>query len=979
MFRFLALLLLPCPVFSQLVINEVDYDQVGVDTAEFIELKNTGVNPIDLQGYKIELVNGSGGAVYHTIALPGFLLQPGAYYVICGNAATVSNCNLDDGPDTDFIQNGSPDAIGLRDPSNHLIDALSYEGSVPGYVEGTGTSAADSNSIANIGLSRTAGVDTNDNSADFSIRCITPGAKNSSEASDCPAPSAQPSVTTASPLPNGILNIAYSISLQATGGTGTFTNWAVTAGALPAGLVLNPLTGEIAGIPIAAGGFNFTATVTDSANISGSKALEVTIDSTPATCLATHTIAQVQGSGQISPLVSNINQNGALVTAEGIVTAVLSNGFFLQSETGDGDPATSEGVFVFTSAAPPAAAVRKNKVCVTGPAFEFRPATEPHYLSITEINLPTSILRTGTVANLPVAVVLTAADPDPDGAFDQLEKYEGMRVSVPSMTVVGATLGAVSEQNAASSLNGEFFGVVSGVPRPFREPGIEQPEPLPPDAPDTVPVWNGNPERIFVDSNRQAGARLLDVNVGYTVSNVTGPLHYDERTYEIFPDPDAGIVVTGSLAATPVPDPEAAEFTIASFNLERFFDTANDPRTSDPVLTAAAFANRLNKASLAIRDVMKSPDVLAVQEVENLATLQSLAGQIGSDYQAFLLEGNDIGGIDTGFLVKTARVTVLGVTQIGKDETYIDPNTNQPDTLNDRPPLVLQAAVNGAAFTVIVVHQRSLLGIDNPTGGNRVRTKRRAQAEFLANYIQSRQQANPSERIAVLGDFNAFEVNDGYVDVTGTIKGQPAPAALVTLPSDDLVDPDLTSLADIYLPTSQRYSYVFRGNAQTIDHILANPNMLSIASRFAFARNNADFSESFRNDPNRPERLSDHDMPVAYFRAPGTALSISSAITARVNGSQPDSRDYTLRLKNRGASDVSGCTLNSVSFRLRSGSGTFTLLSRLPMSFGALTANGGKASRTLTVVSPPSIERFTMKLTGNCGASPFTASVRTLR
>jgi hypothetical protein len=329
--------------------------------------------------------------------------------------------------------------------------------------------------------------------------------------------------------------------------------------------------------------------------------------------------------------------------------------------------------------------------------------------------------------------------------------------------------------------------------------------------------------------------------------------------------------------------------------------------------------------------------------------------------------------------VKTAKVNVVSVVQVGKNDTYIDPNNGQPDTLNDRPPLVLQASVNGIPFTVIVVHQRSLLGIDDPTDGNRVRTKRRAQAEFLANYIQSRQQANSSERIVVLGDFNAFDVNDGYVDAIGTVRGQPTSPALVTLPSNDLVNPDLTSLADTFLPAGQRYSYVFRGNAQTIDHILANPNMLSIASRFAYARNNADFSESFRNDSTRPERFSDHDIPVAYFRLPATALSIGSAVTARVNGAQANTRDYTVRLTNLGAAPASDCAVNTVSFQLLNGTGALTLLSALPVSYGALAADGGNASRTMTVGSPATVQRFTMHLAGSCGSSPFTTSVTTFR
>ncbi|MCA1601292.1 MAG: hypothetical protein LC776_06495, partial [Acidobacteria bacterium] len=148
-----------------------------------------------------------------------------------------------------------------------------------------------------------------------------------------------------------------------------------------------------------------------------------------------------------------------------------------------------------------------------------------------------------------------------------------------------------------------------------------------------------------------------------------------------------------------------------------------------------------------------------------------------------------------------------------------------------------------------------------------MRNKRRAQAEFLANLIQSRQTGDPTENIISVGDYNAFQFNDGYVDVIGTVKGQPAPPDQVVLASSDLVNPDLTDLIDS-LPSDQRYSFTFDGSAQSLDHELVNTNMLAILNRFAYARTNADFPQKYYEDPMRPERLSDHDIPVAYFEIP---------------------------------------------------------------------------------------------------------------
>jgi hypothetical protein len=237
----------------------------------------------------------------------------------------------------------------------------------------------------------------------------------------------------------------------------------------------------------------------------------------------------------------------------------------------------------------------------------------------------------------------------------------------------------------------------------------------------------------------------------------------------------------------------------------------------------------------------------------------------------------------------TPRVTVNAVVQEGKTVTFANPDAST-SLLNDRPPLRLMAVVNHAdgrsfAITIIVNHLRSFNGIDStaagPNGwlteGARVRAKRRAQAEFLANLIQARQAADPNERIISIGDYNAFQFNDGYVDSIGTIKGAPTPAERVVLASADLVNPDLIDLIEMS-PDDQRYSYSFDGDAQVIDHELITGNLLTAFSHLSFARNNADFPETFRNDSTRPERISDHDMPVAYFTFP-CAITCGSNIT----------------------------------------------------------------------------------------------------
>ncbi len=186
----LILLLSATLVMAQIVINEIDYDQSGTDTAEFLELKNVSGSAVDLDGWVVELVNGSTATVYQSITLPAYSLAAGDYYVICANTANTIHCDLDITPDTNLIQNGAPDAVGLRDANNILVDAVSYEGDTDApYTEGSGVGLVDDPSIDYLGISRYPdGVDTDQNNVDFSPRCITPGEANGSLDSNCLQP-----------------------------------------------------------------------------------------------------------------------------------------------------------------------------------------------------------------------------------------------------------------------------------------------------------------------------------------------------------------------------------------------------------------------------------------------------------------------------------------------------------------------------------------------------------------------------------------------------------------------------------------------------------------------------------------------------------------------------------------------------------------------------------------------------------------------
>jgi predicted extracellular nuclease len=588
------------------------------------------------------------------------------------------------------------------------------------------------------------------------------------------------------------------------------------------------------------------------------------------------TLHDIQGSGIISPLAGQL-----VTTTTNVITGLRNNGFFLQAPDAemDNEPETSEAVFVFTPDGLPADAAVSNSVVVSGIVEEFKPASDPASPPRTQIiNALVTLVDIGQP--LPAFVLMLPDDLDPGGPIDQLERFEAMRVRVESLTVVGATEGFIIESSATGISDGLFYGVLGAAPRPLREPGIPLLDPLPPEAPPGVPRFDMNPERLRVDSNAQPGAPRLELTAGTVISNLIGVLDFEQRAWTLLPEAGGSPVLTSNRTAIHVPAAGGNEFTVASFNLERFFDTTDDPAVDETILTTNAFNGRLNKASLAIREVLRAPDILGIVEIENLATLQALADKLNADafaagqsnttYGAWLEEGNDVGGIDSGFLVNTARVAVMEVTQFGKDVTYTNPLTGQLDILNDRPPLMLRAAVprpgqvDPLPVTILVNHLRSMSGIDDPADGPRVRAKRRAQAEYLAGLVQQRQFNAPSENLVLIGDFNAFPFNDGYVDVMGTIKGKPAPSNEVTLASSDLVEPNLINLTD-ELPPAEQYSFGFDGNTQALDYVLVNTQMHRRLTRYAYARLDADFPESFRSNFNRPERVSDHDAPVARF------------------------------------------------------------------------------------------------------------------
>lgn len=878
---------------AQVVISQV-YGGGGstgaVFDSDYVELFNTSNSTVDLSGWSVQYAAAAGTA-WQVTQLGNVSIQPGQYLLVREAVGATGGAALPTPDVTGTIAMSATNAkIALVNSTTALSGACPIPNAAVQDFVGYGTANCFEGSAAVSALNATTAAlrntngctDTNSNSADFST--AAPAPRNSASALNvCGGGGGQTN-------PSGV-GSANPASLNA--GDTTLLRVTVTPGSNPAstGITVQGNLTTIGGSAtqaffddgtngdVTAGDsiFSFSTTVTAGTS-AGAKSLPLTISDAEArtgntsinlTITAPQTITAIhaiQGPGNASPLV------GQVVDTQGIVTARASNGFFLQAADNevDADPATSEGVFVFTSTTPPAAAAIGNRVQVTGTVVEYVPTADPFQPPLTEIGGSPTVALISTGNALPAPIPLTATFPNPNGDIHQLERLEGMRVTVVSLTVVAPTISG-----------GVFQGVVTGVPRPFREPGLEAPE-LPPIG-ITAPLFDGNPERIRVDSDRQTGTVSVNVDVDAVITNLVGVLDYGFRTYTIAPDPNSLANISAGRAPAAVSTPLPYQFTVASYNMENF--------TND--------ATRISKAKLGICQYLKTPDILAVEEVLDKATLQALATAINNDaancpsapnYQVYLTDLPN-SSQDIGFLVKTAAVTgvtprVSGVvaTQLGVDTLLKCPDgTDTVNFLNDRPPLALTATINaaiGGSFpvTVIVNHSRSLIDINSSVARNdcfinegiRTREKRKQQAEELASFVQALQ----GESLVVVGDFNAFNFNDGYVDVMGTIMGTPSLDNETVVVGDgaDLVNPDLINLITTK-PAAERYSYSFSGNAQTLDHVLINQalakNKVVTAVREEHARINADFAENplYISNANSPIRLSDHDPAVIYVDA----------------------------------------------------------------------------------------------------------------
>ncbi len=605
-------------------------------------------------------------------------------------------------------------------------------------------------------------------------------------------------------------------------------------------------------------------------------------------------IYDIQGRSHVSPLA------GQSVSTRGIVTALRNTsgrGFYLQDPDGDGDDATSDAIFVFTNIAPTVSVGQD--VIVTGTVSEYRPGgTSTDNVSITQIGnatitAPTDVLFTNTTIAptrlgsggraIPTQVIdddtdgsvevasQTTYDPANDG-LDFYESLEGMLVEVRNAQVTGARNGYGEVWVIADAgENATGVNARGGITLVEREAGIDY-----------------NPERIQFDD--VLFGSMPAASVGDTAASLIGVVSYDFGNYEVLP----AAAPSFTSAALPRESADVAtgadRLSIANYNVENL-----DPNDADEDHNAAAICNdtdvadgKFDAIAAQIVNHLHAPDIVALQEVQDedgcsddgvttsAATLSRLVAAItaagGPSYTGFDIapqnnqDGGQPGGnIRVAYLYQGARVSLVPGTQGSGDADdatapALDDNDALALTLSpgrvdptniawqaSRKPLAAVFEFNGHRIVTVNNHWASkgggtpLYGRVQPSV-NGSQDQREQQAQVVNDFVDAVLATDAQAKVVVLGDLNEFS----FLPPLPIVKGGDTPV--------------LIDLVDEQLPAEERYSYVFDGNSQTLDHLLVSPALVqdAVDAQADVVHINADYAD----------QVSDHDPNVASFLLP---------------------------------------------------------------------------------------------------------------
>ncbi len=281
------------------------------------------------------------------------------------------------------------------------------------------------------------------------------------------------------------------------------------------------------------------------------------------------------------------------------------------------------------------------------------------------------------------------------------------------------------------------------------------------------------------------------------------------------------------------------QLLVLSQNMNRLFDDVDDGN-NEKRLSRERFRQRVTAAAEKFGGRYGLPQIIALQEIENLNVLNRIAAAIetgyATRYRAILLPGNDLSGINVGFLVHP-DIEVRRVEQLFRERRF----GAEGEPLFSRPPLALEACLVEKCLTLLNLHLRSMRGIDDSRRGPRVRRKRLRQAETVAAWSDRLQKSNPPTSFMMLGDFNALTPADEFVDVAGILRGNPRSQG-TALRGRDLIEPDLVDLT-ASIPASKRYSFLYRKQKQQLDYMLVNRDFDGELEAIGFSRIDYGFSD----------------------------------------------------------------------------------------------------------------------------------------
>ncbi|KMS91688.1 MULTISPECIES: endonuclease/exonuclease/phosphatase family protein [unclassified Streptomyces] len=571
-------------------------------------------------------------------------------------------------------------------------------------------------------------------------------------------------------------------------------------------------------------------------------------------------VHDIQGTTRTSPFAGQ-----KVSDVPGIVTATRtygsSKGFWIQDPTPDDNPATSEGVFVFTSSTPKVAV--GDAVKVTGTVSEYVPGgTSSGNQSLTEITKPViTTVSTGNAVPAPVVVdenaVPDAYAPTGDAAaansinglpldpsayaLDYYESLEGMNVQVADVRVVTAT-------------------------DPYSELWV------------TVKPWEHRSRRggtVYGSYDSQNTGRLQiqslgstadfpEANVGDTLEGTTtGPLDFNQYGGYTLVASELGTLHSAGLERETTRKQSARELAVATYNVENL-----DPSDATFDRHASAIVHNLQSPDIVsleeIQDNNGAKDdgtVDADQTVTKLIDAIVAAGGPRYDWRSVNPVNDQDGGEPGGnirqvFLFNPERVsfvdraggdstTAVGVTKVqGKARLTVSPGRIDPANAawsNSRKPLAGEFVFRGKTVFVIANHLNSKGGDQGLTAQYQppVRSseiQRHAQATAVNAFVKDILSAQNNANVIALGDMNDFE----FSGTTQILEG----------------DGELWS-AIKSLPKSERYTYDYQGNQQVLDQILISPAI----------RRGCDFEyDSVHINSEFNDQISDHDPQVLRFR-----------------------------------------------------------------------------------------------------------------